>query len=316
MNRFVGIVAALIVCSVARAENPRWEVVLDASIGEAWDAFTTEEGIRSWIAPRAEIDFRIGGLMRTNYDVEAGPDDPSWIETRILAYEPQRVLCWQTAKSPEGFTHADVIERAWSVIRFEPIGPERTRVVLTSCGWGEGEQWDAALAYFEAGNKYLLDRLRASFEGTRDDAMDILAKMSGGTWKHSSDTSGEAFEVVNAIRLGAGEQSFVMAGGQLMEGEMRPYTSSLAWHDPEDGVCRFVSVKHDGSVAGGTIRALDESTLEWDWRAVDAGGAVHPYVVRTALTGEDSYEMTMAIREADGGVREMGRAIRFERVPG
>ncbi len=314
MRRLLGLMALILGTAVAQGEELRWEVELDTGVSEAWAAFTTEEGMRAWIAPQVQVDFRIGGLIRSNYDPEAATDDPSWIETRVLAYEPERVLCWKTAKSPAGFAHAAVVEQAWSVIRFEPIGPERTRVVLTSCGWGEGPQWDAALEFFNRGNAYLLEKLEAHFAAESvADPLDILKRMVGGEWIHDTTRGGQRFRVLNTLREGPGGASIVMYGEQLIDGEMRPYSSSLAWQDPTDNACRFVSVKHDGSVARGTIRALDSQTIEWDWQAVSVSGEQVPYVIEMSMTEDHAYDMTMGLRQQGGGVRTLGPVIDFAR---
>ena len=46
------------------------EGTVEASLDQVWTAFTTSEGLRSWLAPHAEIDLRVGGLMRTNYSAQ------------------------------------------------------------------------------------------------------------------------------------------------------------------------------------------------------------------------------------------------------
>src|SRR5687767_1694943 len=47
------------------------ELIVDAPVADVWAKFTTKEGCASWMAPRAEVDFRVGGTIRTNYDVNA-----------------------------------------------------------------------------------------------------------------------------------------------------------------------------------------------------------------------------------------------------
>lgn len=306
---------ALVVGGAWALEPPRWEVVLDATPKEAWGSFSTEEGLRAWMAPRVELDFRVGGTIRANYDPDAGEDDPGWIETSILAYEPERMFAFRTSKSPEGFPHARAIESAWSVVRLEAVDPWRTRVVLTTCGWGEGPEFDAAREFFKGGNEYVLERLReAHADGARGDAMALLRRLVGGTWEHESEVLGQTLHVRNTIEEGADGAAIVMRAERLMDGAMRPYTSSIAWHDPSSGGgARYVSIKNDGSVASGAIRATGESTLEWDWRVVDAAGTVHPYLVRMEFRAENAYAMTLALRQADGSLVEMGPAIEFRR---
>jgi hypothetical protein len=68
------------------------EGVIDAPVNEVWDAWTTTAGLGKWLAPHADIDLRIEGVMRANYDPEGALGDANTIENRILAYEPGRML--------------------------------------------------------------------------------------------------------------------------------------------------------------------------------------------------------------------------------
>lgn len=61
------------------------EGVVSAPVTAVWYAWTTTEGLKSWLAPHAEMDLRIGGLMRSNYDPEGELGGPGTIENRVLA---------------------------------------------------------------------------------------------------------------------------------------------------------------------------------------------------------------------------------------
>jgi uncharacterized protein YndB with AHSA1/START domain len=43
------------------------EGLVEAPLSEVWNVWATGEGLRQWMAPHAEIDLRVGGLMRANY---------------------------------------------------------------------------------------------------------------------------------------------------------------------------------------------------------------------------------------------------------
>src|SRR5216683_3316100 len=70
----------------------RTEVVVDATPEQLWEAFTTKAGWESWAVPLAEVDFRMGGTIRTNYSKEAGIGGKGTITHHILSYEPDRML--------------------------------------------------------------------------------------------------------------------------------------------------------------------------------------------------------------------------------
>ena len=59
----------LIVSGSAGAQNVGpivTEGVVEAPLDSVWAAWSTSEGLRGWLAPHAEIDLRVGGLMRTS----------------------------------------------------------------------------------------------------------------------------------------------------------------------------------------------------------------------------------------------------------
>ena len=58
------------------------EGVVSSPLETVWAAWTTSEGLRSWYAPHAEIDLRIGGLMRANYDAQGALGDSQTVEER------------------------------------------------------------------------------------------------------------------------------------------------------------------------------------------------------------------------------------------
>lgn len=139
------------------------EIDLPASIDEVWSVWTTSKGIVSWMTPRAHIDLRVGGTLTTNYHADAEPGDSSWIMSRILTYDPQRMLSIRTAKAPEGFAHGPSRKTVWTVVGFEPIGPDRTRVVLNEFGYGNDDASKAAIEFFDRGNAWTLKQLYKRF---------------------------------------------------------------------------------------------------------------------------------------------------------
>lgn len=81
-------------------------------------------------------------------------------ESTILAYDPERMLTIQNTQAPVGFPHAEGARGTWTVMYFEPLEGDRTRVRFVMLGWAEGPKADAAYAFFERGNAYTLERLK------------------------------------------------------------------------------------------------------------------------------------------------------------
>ena len=141
----------------------RTETVVPAPVAEVWKALTTKDGIQSWMAPVAEIDLRLGGTLKTNYNPQAKIGEPGAIVHRILCYEPERMLATQFT-APEGAPpEAKLAQQTWVVYRLEPLAAGETRVTVSMMGWGQGPEWDRSYAFFEKGNAWEMEQLVKHF---------------------------------------------------------------------------------------------------------------------------------------------------------
>lgn len=141
------------------------EAIVEAPLDAVWAAWTTSDGLRSWLAPHAAIDLRVGGLMRTNYNVRGALDDPQTIENRVLSYDPGRMLSIKVAKAPDSFPFPNAIQEMWTVIYLEEAGTGRTRVRVVGLGFGAGDESQKMRAFFERGNAMTLEGLQRHFSG-------------------------------------------------------------------------------------------------------------------------------------------------------
>jgi len=138
------------------------EVVVDARIDEVWDAWTTEEGVKSFFAPACNIHLSVDGPYEILFDPESEPGQRGAEGVRIMAFEPKRMLSITWNAPPE----MSEVRKQWThvVIRFEETAKGQTKVTLTHDGWGEGEEWDKAFAYFtRAWLEVVLPRLKYRF---------------------------------------------------------------------------------------------------------------------------------------------------------
>ena len=55
------LLAVMVLLSTATADDSRQvtEIEIDVGVDEVWRAFTTTAGVKSWVAPVAEIDFKM-----------------------------------------------------------------------------------------------------------------------------------------------------------------------------------------------------------------------------------------------------------------
>jgi len=161
---------ALLVWPVAAQEPIALEGVVDASVAEVWKLFTTKEGLSSWLAPVAEIDLKVGGAMRMNYDREGRIGGLGTITKTILSYDPGRMLSIKEAGVPADFPSKKLMERLWTVIYFEPAGEARTRVKVVGLGYGDDAESKAMRDLFEKGSADTLEKLKRRVSGARPPA--------------------------------------------------------------------------------------------------------------------------------------------------
>ncbi|MCI0339615.1 MAG: SRPBCC domain-containing protein [Planctomycetales bacterium] len=140
----------------------RHEVVLGATLDEAWAIVATAEGWKALGVAQAEVDLRPGGTIRTHYSPAGKIGDPDTITHHVLAYEPKSMLALRFT-APANAAKLKVAEATWTVYRLEPLDARRTRLICTMLGWGEGPEWEAARQFFERGNAWTLERLRKRF---------------------------------------------------------------------------------------------------------------------------------------------------------
>lgn len=161
------LVACLFTVTTLRADDSRLvhEAVVDASLDEAWEAFTTNKGVESWMVAHAEIDLKVGGKMLTHYDPKGTIGDPNTIENTILSYDPKRMLSIKATKPPANFPLKEAIKSMWSVIYFEKIDAKRTLVTVVGLGYESDAESQKLRAHFDKGNAYTLQRLQKRFAG-------------------------------------------------------------------------------------------------------------------------------------------------------
>jgi len=139
------------------------EATLDAPVAAVWKVWTTSEGYKSVGVALAEVDFRIGGLIRSRYSAAGVLGDEETIENRILAYEPQRMIAIQIARPPKSFPFKEAWKRTWTVVTLTDAGSNRTHIRVASMGYGNDREATAMRRFFESGNASTLKMLQDHF---------------------------------------------------------------------------------------------------------------------------------------------------------
>jgi uncharacterized protein YndB with AHSA1/START domain len=144
------------------------EGIVRAPLDQVWAAYTTAAGLESWMVAHAEIELKIGGKMKTQYDPKGTVEDAHAIENTILSYEPMRMLSFKVTKAPRGFPFPRAITNMWTIVYFEAQGENATRVRGVSLGFGHDDESKRMREFFKPGNAVTLERLQKRFETKAD----------------------------------------------------------------------------------------------------------------------------------------------------
>jgi hypothetical protein len=138
----------------------RLEAILPIDKKEAWQLFTTDEGLKKWIAPVAHIELKTGGYILTNYDKTKSLSDSSSIRLIILNYIEHEIFTLKVKLNdnfPKSVQNED--GNLQEIIQFITVGPKQTKIISSMIGWGEGDDWTKAYNFFVRGNIYTYEEL-------------------------------------------------------------------------------------------------------------------------------------------------------------
>ena len=139
------------------------EAIVNAPLAEVWNVWATSEGLCRWMAPYAEIDLRVGGLMRANYNPEGQLGDSQTIINTVLSFEPQRMISIKVVKTPDGFPFPNAITQMWSVIYFTAVDENKTAVREVSLGFSTDNESQRMRQFFDRGNGTTMSQLQRHF---------------------------------------------------------------------------------------------------------------------------------------------------------
>lgn len=165
--RILLVVALAAMChgAVQADEQQVVQGVIKAPLAEVWKAFSTPEGYKKLGVAKCEMDFRVGGLIRSHYNPNGEIGDDGTIQNEILAYERERMLAIRIHKPPKGFPFGEETwKAAWSVISLTDLGEGNTHLRIAGVGYPETEEGRKMRQFFEAGNNWVLDKLKKSFD--------------------------------------------------------------------------------------------------------------------------------------------------------
>jgi uncharacterized protein YndB with AHSA1/START domain len=138
------------------------EVVVNATLDQAWAAWTTREGIVSFFAPDAVVEPRVGGAFHIHIDPGAPAGSKGADDMRFLALQPKKMISFDW-NAPPSLPEVRQ-QRTFVVVRFVAVDDRSTRVSLHHAGWGDGGEWDKAYGYFDRAWGGVLANLKKRFD--------------------------------------------------------------------------------------------------------------------------------------------------------
>lgn len=135
------------------------EFTVKAPIDSVWNAYTTKKGWESWAVAIAEIDLKVGGFIKTNYNKEGEIGDSTTIVTHIINYVPKRLITLQAAITDN---FPDFMKKEakdfYNVIYFDELENGMTNVKSFGIGYKSNPKYLSLMKYFiPANEKTLMD---------------------------------------------------------------------------------------------------------------------------------------------------------------
>ncbi len=120
---------------------------LHCSTAKAFEMFTSNQGLESWLTVKADVEPQVGG----KYELFWEPDDPennSTLGCKILAIDKPNSINFEW-KGPKQYKHFMNNVRPLSnvTVVFTAEG-EQTQVTLIHTGWRDDQEWEEARQYF------------------------------------------------------------------------------------------------------------------------------------------------------------------------
>lgn len=148
------------------AGNIDRQVRVEAPVEAVWRLWTTSEGIAEFFTRESTVELKVGGKFEMYFLPEPDEVGRGSEGCTITGFEPGKRLSF-TWNAPPSVPSLRLANRFTQVdVTFEADGAD-TIVRLHQYGLGDGPDWDAYHAYFDAAWGRVLENLRECFETPR-----------------------------------------------------------------------------------------------------------------------------------------------------
>ncbi len=142
----------------------RKSTIVETTTAEAYRAWTTSEGIKSFMGIDAKVECRIGGAYEWIFIPDAPEGQRGSEGCTVLSFVPGESVSFSWNAPPTIPTIRASGRKTQVCVRFTALGSERTRVDLVQSDFGEGADWDAYHSYFDKAWGSVLVAMREHFK--------------------------------------------------------------------------------------------------------------------------------------------------------
>lgn len=308
LTGLIVLLAAATQVQTARAQTDRAiqkSAVIDAPPSEVWKAWTTAEGLQSFMCQKASVELKLGGRYEIFFSTEPPLGERGSEGCQVQSYVPERMLSFTWNAPPAQPTMRQ--RRTFVVLQFTPAEGGKTKLELTHGGWKTGPEWDQTYAYFDRAWGTVLgwcqERFRSGPRDTgaskvvpddpatvkRSDAvMADLGRLVGGTWRGEvKDGEGKPMIVEFKFRRHADGKGIV-GDGLIGKGrkDVVHIRNTFGW-DPVAKAVYYLDCHDSGTVYFGHVTREKEDVV---FVFGPAGGDPNAFSSIVRFTGKNSYK--------------------------
>lgn len=140
------------------------ETIVSGSIEDVWKLHTTNEGLKTFMAPVIDVEIKINGKWEASYDLNAKIGDSTNIINRVICYIPNEMLVIKTERAPKGYANPEILNSMVTILKLEEVDQYHTKIIETTVGWKNNREYNSLWKPSLEANKMLLNLLNTSLE--------------------------------------------------------------------------------------------------------------------------------------------------------
>lgn len=140
------------------------KIIIEATVAEVWDAWTTSKGLQAFLAPTSEIELFPGGKYELHYQQHAPEGERGTEGCKVLSYIPNEMFSFTWKAPPNHPEFKDLAYLTWVVLDFKQVSKSEMELRVRQLGWEIGKEWFDLYNYFDESWDAVLEWLKESLE--------------------------------------------------------------------------------------------------------------------------------------------------------